>query len=63
MVMAKLLEPIRETISVDLAETTEADTYDVKVDWNVSLIGAPDVIPGSGQKALHPNPDLDSIQP
>lgn len=47
----------------DLAEIMKADTYDAKVNRNVNLTGAPDIILGSGQKALNPNPDSDNIQP
>ena len=63
VVMAKLFESMKETTGVDLAEIMKADTYDAKVNRNVNLTGAPDIILGSGQKALHPNPDSDNIQP
>ena len=38
---------------MDLAEIMKADTYDAKVNRNVNLTGAPDIILGSGQKALN----------
>ena len=63
VVMAKLFESMKETTGVDLAEIMKADTYDAKVNRNVNLTGAPDIILGSGQKALNPNPDSDNIQP
>ena len=53
--MAKLFESMKETTGVDLAEIMKADTYDAKVNRNVNLTGAPDIILGSGQKALNPN--------
>ena len=63
VVMAKLFESMKETTGVDLAEIMKADTYDAKVNRNVNLTGAPDIILGSGQKSLNPNPDSDNIQP
>ena len=63
MVMAKLFESMRETTGVDLAEIMKADTYDAKVNRNVNLTGAPDIILGSGQSAPKPTPNPDNIQP
>ena len=63
VVMAKLFESMKETTGVDLAEIMKADTYDAKVNRNVNLTGAPDIILGSGQNTAKPNPDTDNIQP
>ncbi len=38
-VMAKLFESIKETTGIDLAEIVKADTYDAKVNRNVTLNG------------------------
>lgn len=41
-VMAKLIESVKETTGVDLAEVLKADTYDAKVTRNINLTGIPD---------------------
>ena len=56
VVMAKLFESMKETTGVDLAEIMKADTYDAKVNRNVNLTGAPDIVLGS-------NAPSDSVQP
>ena len=41
-VMAKLIETMKETTGVDLAEVLKAETYDAKVTRNINLTGIPD---------------------
>ena len=41
-VMAKLIESMKETTGVDLAEVLKADTYDAKVTKNINFTGIPD---------------------
>ncbi|MCF0112198.1 MAG: hypothetical protein HUJ58_09885, partial [Erysipelotrichaceae bacterium] len=38
-VLAKTLETVKETTGVDLKEVIKADTYDAKVNKNVSVTG------------------------
>ena len=41
IVMSKLFESVRETTGVDLKEVMRAETYDAKVNKNVSISGLP----------------------
>lgn len=52
-VMAKMFETMKETTGVDLAEIMRADTYDAKVNRNISIQGMPQmtVAAGDGQEA------------
>ena len=42
-VMAKMFETMKEATGVDLAEIMRADTYDAKVNRNISIQGVPQV--------------------
>ena len=41
--MAKMFETMKEATGVDLAEIMRADTYDAKVNRNISIQGVPQV--------------------
>ena len=43
-VMAKLFESMKETVGIDLGEIMRADTYDAKVNRNISISGLPENI-------------------
>lgn len=42
-IMTKLFESMKETVGIDLAEIVKADTYDAKVNRNLTITGVPDV--------------------
>ena len=51
-VMAKMFATMKEATGVDLAEIMRADTYDAKVNRNISIQGAPAVlVPGTEPEA------------
>lgn len=50
VVMAKLFESMKETTGVDLAEIMRADTYDAKVNRNITLSGCPNITLGTEKK-------------
>ena len=49
--MAKLIESVKETTGVDLAEVLKANTYDAKVTRNINLTGIPDGDAGNTTEA------------
>ena len=63
-VMAKMFETMKEATGVDLAEIMRADTYDAKVNRNISIQGVPQVTvaaqkPEEADSAVKPD-DADS---
>ncbi len=42
-IMTKLFESMKETVGIDLSEIVKADTYDAKVNRNLTITGMPEV--------------------
>jgi flotillin len=52
--MAKMFETMKETTGVDLAEIMRADTYDARVNRNISIQGMPQVAVSAAADAAAP---------
>ena len=61
-VMAKMFETMKEATGVDLSEIMKADTYDAKVNRNISIQGAP-VMPVAVSAAGTPEEKAGTVEP